>query len=183
MVCMMALLVLFSTAASAATLQQRKTELRHKTATTLQQLYQRQPKAKAAIQNAAGYAVFNNTGMQLALLGGAHGRGRAANNVTRQEAFMRMEEYQVGLGLGVKEYAVIFVFANQEAWKSFVEKGWSFGAEATAAASDGVSGGAFEGAIQVSPGVWVYQMTTKGLSAELALKGTHYYRDHSFDSK
>ena len=49
--------------------------------------------------------------------------------------------------------------------------------KAEMSATDGVNGDSFEGAIQVAPGIWVYQLTTKGLSMSLALKGTNYYRD------
>ena len=31
--------------------------------------------------------------------------------------------------------------------------------------------------MQAAPGIFVYQMTTKGLAVELSLKGTNYYRD------
>ena len=36
-----------------------------------------------------------------------------------------------------------------------------------------------EGAMSVSPGVWVYQNTDKGLAAELGISGTKYYKDKS----
>ena len=171
------LLFTFAATAAAADKEYQKNELRQKTIATLNMLYEKQPGAKHAISNAAGYAVFNNTGFKLGILGSSHGRGMAINNRTGKEIFMRMQEYQAGLGLGIKEYAVIFVFANEDAWNSFVDKGWSFGAQATAAASDGVNGDSLEGAVQVAPGVWIYQMTTKGLAAELAVKGTNYYKD------
>ncbi|WP_196594549.1 lipid-binding SYLF domain-containing protein [Pectinatus sottacetonis] len=171
------LLLIFVTTTAAASKEKQRAELRQKTTSTLKMLYEKQPSAKYAIEHAAGYAVFNNTGFKLGILGGSHGRGMAVNNRTGQEIFMKMQEYQAGLGLGIKEYAVVFVFANENAWTSFVEKGWSFGAQATAAASDGVTGDSLDGAVMVSPGVWVYQMTTKGLAAELAVKGTNYYKD------
>lgn len=96
---------------------------------------------------------------------------------------MRMQEYQAGIGLGVKEYAIIFVFGTQDAWQSFVAHGWNFDTQATAAATDGSAGGSLEGAIYIGSDVWIYQMTTKGLAAELALKGTNYYRDKDFDKE
>lgn len=175
--CVSMLFVLFLSTVSATSVEGQKAELRQKTVTTLDQLYQKQPKARYAIEHAAGYAVFNNTGFQLGLLGTAHGRGLAANNITGQEVFMNMKQYQAGLGLGIKEYAVIFVFSNQDAWNTFVNKGWSFGGQATAVADDGVNGDSMEGAFQVAPGTWLYQMATKGLSAELTVGGTNYYKD------
>ena len=39
------------------------------------------------------------------------------------------------------------------------------------------TGAAVAGAISVSPGVWLYQMTDDGLALELTAKGTKYYKD------
>ena len=50
-------------------------------------------------------------------------------------------------------------------------------------ASSGVNGGSFEGAVQAAPGIFVYQMTTKGLAVELSLKGTNYYRDKKLNPR
>lgn len=175
------LLMLVASTAVAASLEEKKQELRQKTSVTLDKLYQQQPRARQAVQNSAGYAVFNNTGFKLGIFGGAHGRGMAVNNQNGREAFMKMNEFQAGLGLGIKEYALIFVFDNQAAWNSFVDKGWEFGAQATAAANDGVNGDSMQGAVSVTSGVWMYQMTTKGLAVELAVKGTRYYKDSDFN--
>ena len=82
-----------------------------------------------------------------------------------------------GLGFGAKKTQVVFVFENQAALRQFVNSGWELGAQATAAITDGKSGGAFQGAASVSPGVWMYQMTDKGLAAEITAKGTKYYRN------
>ena len=46
-----------------------------------------------------------------------------------------------------------------------------------AAAGDGVNGDALEGSFQVAPGMWMYQVTTKGLAADLTVKGTRFYVD------
>ena len=177
----MLLLVLMTTVVSAASLEEKKQEVRQKTADTLKRLYEKQPSVEKAIANAAGYAVFFNTGYKLGIFGSSHGRGMAVNNTTGEEAFMRMKEFQAGLGLGVKEYSVIFVFGNDEVWEDFVNAGWEFGGNATASADDGVNGDSLQGSLVVAPGIWMYQMTTKGLALELAVRGTNYYRDHDFD--
>ena len=38
-------------------------------------------------------------------------------------------------------------------------------------------GTAMDGAVTVSPGVWLYQITGRGLAAQLTISGTKYYRD------
>ena len=179
--CLFVLLTLVVSTAAAASLEEKKQELRQKTSDTLDKLYQKQPSARSAIENSAGYAVFNNTGFKLGVFGSSHGRGMAINNESGREVFMKTNELQAGFGLGIKEYALIFVFGNQDAWNSFVDDGWEFGAQATAAASDGVNGDSMQGAVSLAPDIWMYQMTTKGLAVELAVKGTKYYKDSNFN--
>jgi hypothetical protein len=58
-----------------------------------------------------------------------------------------------------------------------VNSGFELGGQATAAAKNAEKGSAYSGAISVSPGVWLYQMTDKGLAAELTVKGTKYYKN------
>ena len=179
LLCVCLLVTLFAPTALAKkqTLPERQEELRQKVNLALDKLYAKQPKAEGALASAAGRAVFVSSGYKLGLFGSGHGRGIALNNQSGNEVFMRMGEYEAGLGLGAKEYILVFAFANQDAWDSFVKKGWSFGGKAEMSATDGVNGYSFEGAVQVAPGIWVYQLTTKGLSMSLALKGTNYYRD------
>lgn len=46
-----------------------------------------------------------------------------------------------------------------------------------AAAKSGEAGAAYQGAISIWPGVWLYQLTDQGLALELTVKGTKYYKD------
>jgi hypothetical protein len=54
---------------------------------------------------------------------------------------------------------------------------------ADAAAKAGEKGGAYSGAVEVSPGVWVYQITKNGLALQLTLQGTKYYKDDNLNKK
>jgi hypothetical protein len=38
-----------------------------------------------------------------------------------------------------------------------------------------------QGAVSVTSGIWMYQMTNKRLALELAVKGTRYYKDADFN--
>jgi len=156
---------------------QKQQEVRKMTSETLNRLYKVQPKAKQAIQNAAGYAVFSNFGMKILFAGGGSGSGMAVDNKTRNETFMKMVEVQAGLGMGVKKFRVVFVFDTQKALNDFVNSGWEFGGQTTAAAKTGEQGAALSGAVSVAPGVWMYQLTDTGLAAEITGKGTKYYKD------
>ncbi|MCH3914177.1 MAG: YSC84-related protein [Acidaminococcaceae bacterium] len=184
---LVSLMVLFSmmsaTALAKESLNARKAEVRAKVASTLQLLYKKEPLAKKAVEMNAGYAVFVNSGYKLGLIGSGHGRGMAVNNDTKQEVFMKMQEYTVGLGLGAKEYAIVFIFLNNDAYKKFTTSNWKCGAQAQASATDGVVGDEFKSATKVDKYIWAYELTTKGLTAELDLKGTNYYRDKSFYPK
>lgn len=157
--------------------QKKQAEIRKMAQDTLQRLYKAQPLAKTAVTKAAGYAVFSNLGVKILVAGSGNGQGLAVNNKTRKETFMKMLELQAGLGVGVKKYKVIFVFETVNAFNNFVDKGWQFGGQATAAAKAGDKGGAMAGAAAVADGVWMYQLTDNGLALELTVKESKYYKD------
>jgi lipid-binding SYLF domain-containing protein len=115
--------------------------------------------------------------MKILLAGGGKGQGIAFDNRTQKVTYMKMIEVQAGLGMGVKKFRTIFVFETKGAMDDFVNNGWEFGGQATAAAKSGSKGGSYQGAVQVREGVWMYQLTDKGLALELTGKGTKYYKD------
>jgi len=150
----------------------------HKAAqSALNALYKAQPSARSAVESAAGYAAFSNFGMKILLAGSGTGKGVAVNNKTKANTYMKMVELQAGLGIGVKKFQLVWVFENEKALNDFIRSGWTFGGQATAAAKAGEKGSAYQGAIAVGPGVWLYQITDKGLAVELTAKGTKYYKD------
>jgi len=176
-----AVFLLVPNASLAATKEEKQANGRKVAEETLQRLYKVQPAARARIEKAAGYAVFSNFGMKILVAGGGKGEGLAVNNRTRQETFMRMVEMQAGLGFGAKKFRLVWVFDTPSAFDNFVTKGWELGGQATAAAKYGSQGTATEGAMPVSAGVWLYQLTDEGLALELTAKGTKYYRDEELN--
>jgi lipid-binding SYLF domain-containing protein len=172
-----ALILMISAPSPAKTKEQKRAEVRTVAEQTLTRLYKARPSAKAAIHAAAGYAAFSNFGMKILLAGGGKGQGIAFDNATKKVTYMKMLEVQAGLGMGVKKFRTIFVFETKDAMDHFVNNGWEFGGQATAAAKTGDKGGAYQGATAVMPGVWMYQLTDKGLALELTGKGTKYYKD------
>ena len=155
----------------------QRAEVRKASQKVLGQLYRVRPAAKAAVKSGAGYAVFSNFGMKILFAGGGSGSGIAVDNSSKAETFMKMVEVQAGLGFGVKKFGVVFVFETPKALNDFVNSGWEFGGQATAAASYGKKGEAYQGAASVMPGVWMYQITEDGLALELTGKGTKYYQN------
>jgi hypothetical protein len=127
---------------------------------SLQQLYKAQPLAKVAVQHAAGYAVFSDWGVKILFAGSGNGTGLAVNNKTHQKTYMKMIEAQAGLGFGVSKFRNIFVFESQEALQKFINSGWEFGGQATAAAKTTTKGGAMSGA---APGCrWSVALSVDG---------------------
>jgi lipid-binding SYLF domain-containing protein len=150
---------------------------------TLQELYKLEPTAQAAIQKSAGCAVFNNMETNLLLLSTARGAGVAVDSNSKQETFMKMISAGAGLGIGVKDYRVIFVFENDKGLATFLDSGWSGSALTDGAAKAGGKGAAYSGAVEVAPGVWVYQITKNDLALRLTLRGTKYYKDDDLNQK
>jgi len=156
---------------------QQRDKIRKMAASTLTDLYKLQPASQAAVQKSAGYAVFNNMGTNLLLLSTARGAGVAVNSKTKQDTFMKMISAGAGLGIGVKDYRVVFLFENEQALAKFLDSGWAGETQADAAAKTSKSGAAYSGATMVSQGVWVYQITKKGLALQLTLQGTKYSKN------
>jgi lipid-binding SYLF domain-containing protein len=174
---MFAMILMVAAPSFAKTKEQKQADVRKSANETLAKLYKARPSAKATIKAATGYAAFSNFGMKILLAGGGKGQGIAFENHTQKTTYMKMLEVQAGLGMGVKKFRTVFVFETRDAMDQFINKGWEFGGQATAAAKSGDKGGSYQGAVQVMPGVWMYQLTDKGLALELTGKGTKYYKD------
>ena len=162
---------------------QEREKIRQMASQALADLYKLHPAAQGAIQKSAGYAVFSSLGVNLLLLSTAHGGGLAVNSKAKQETFMKMMSVGAGLGAGVKDSRVIFAFENEQALAQFVDSGWEGSAQADAAAKTGTSGGAYSGATMLGPGVWVYQITKKGLALQATLQGTKYSKDADLNKR
>jgi lipid-binding SYLF domain-containing protein len=167
----------FALAADQSKVDKERQEIRKRTKEILAQLYKAEPRAKANIQKAAGYAAFSNFGMKIFVAGSGTGKGVAVDNKTKKEIFMKMIELQAGLGFGVKKFSLVWVFEKPDALATFVNSGWELGGQASAAAKAGEKGAAFQDALAIAPGVWLYQLTDKGVALELTAKGTKYYKD------
>ena len=158
-------------------IQQERADIRKMAKETLARLYKLQPEAKKTISKSAGYGVFSNFGMKIFFAGSGKGKGIVFDNKSKKQTFMKMIELQAGIGLGVKKFRLVWVFENHKDADEFINSGWEFGGQTSAAAKMGDQGGAFAGAMSVSPGIWLYQLTDDGLALELTGKGTKYYKD------
>ena len=159
------------------TVAQQRQDILKKNEDTLQALYKVQPKAKELIEKSVGYATFSNFGMKILIAGGGTGSGVVIPKDGAKPIYMNMAEVQAGLGLGIKSFQNIFVFQTQAAMNDFVNSGWTFGGQVTAAAKYENNGDAYQDAATVAPGVLMYQLTDSGLAAEITGKGTKYYKN------
>ena len=173
--------ILGSTFAVAADKSKEQAEVRKAGDAALAALYKAKPDARKAVESAAGYAAFSNFGMKILVAGGGSGKGVAVNNKTKAVTYMRMAEVQAGLGFGAKQFQIVWVFDNEKALNTFINSGWELGGQATAAAKHGDTGTAYQEAISVSPGVWLYQLTDKGIALEVTAKGTKYFKDDALN--
>ena len=158
------------------TVAQQREDILKTSSDTLKKLYQIQPKAKALVEKSVGYATFSNFGMKILIAGGGTGSGVVMKKDGSKPIYMNMAEVQAGLGFGIKSFQNIFVFETQAALNDFVNSGWSFGGQVTAAAKYENNGDAYQDAVVVAPGVLMYQLTDSGLAAEITGKGTKYYK-------
>jgi len=157
--------------------EQKQEDVRNVANKTLADLYAKNPAAKNAVSKAAGYAVFSDFGFKFIFMGGAGGSGVAVNNATKQETFMKMAEFQPGLGFGAAKFRIVFIFETLEAFNSFVTSGWEAGANAMALAKTKGEGGAMAGAVTVSKGVQMFQLNDEGAIVGVSLTAAKYYKD------
>ena len=160
---------------------QQQADIRKTSQDILGELIRIQPSAQGVVERAAGFAVFSTAGLKIFVAGGGMGTGIAVNNQTKKVVFMKMAEVQAGLGLGFSKLKQVWIFDTQGAFDSFVNSGWEFGGQATLTAQASGQGAGYAGAIPVSPGVWIYQLTGDGLAASLTVKGSKYYKDDSLN--
>lgn len=143
----------------------------------LKRLYQAEPRSKVLIEKSPGYAVFSNFGMKIFIAGGGSGKGAVYQASPKKVTYMDMVEVQAGLGLGISSFQIVYIFQTPGAMNDFVNSGWTFGGQASAAAKYQDQGGSYQGAQLVAPGILAYQLIDSGLAIDITAKGTKYYKD------
>jgi lipid-binding SYLF domain-containing protein len=144
---------------------------------TLKLLYTFVPSAKEEVANAYGYAVFSNLGINVLLISTENGSGLAHNNRTGEDVYMKMFSGGLGVGLGVKDFRIVFIFENASAYDHFVNSGWEANAQADAAAKYKEDGAAASAAVTVAPGMKLYKITQNGLALQATIQGTKYWKN------
>ncbi len=142
----------------------------------IKEMYKAYPESKSNMSSSYGYAAFANTGVNLFLLSSGNGGGKAHNNSTGEEDYVKMISIGAGVGIGYKKYYAVFLFEDKEAYDLFIESGWSADGQADATADTGKDGegGSVAVGMNVSRGVTLYQIADKGLALQATVQGTKY---------
>ena len=155
---------------------EKRTAIKGMSTEVLNDLYDYKPAAKAEIAASPGYAVFDNAAVNVIFASFGGGYGIVHDNSTGAETYMKMGEFGVGLGAGVKDFRAVFVFHDAETMNDFITEGWAFGGGADAAAKAGDKGGAVSAEAVVDQ-ITIYQLTESGLALQATVKGTKYWVD------
>ena len=152
-------------------------EIREMRQDVLTKLYKEKSGAKSEIEKSKGYAVFSSLGINLLVVSTARGDGVLHDKRNDKDIYMNMFSAGGGIGLGVKDFSVVFVFESEKALDAFIDSGWDFSAQADATVETEQDSEGADAAATVVPGVQIYQMTEEGLALQATLQGTKYWKD------
>ncbi len=139
---------------------------------SLEGLFGENEKAREIFARSYGWAVFDNLKIGIGISGGG-GNGVAVVKSTNARTYMKMGTAGVGLTLGAQKYQVVFLIQDSQTFEQFVDKGWQADAGASAVAGEAGVGVMTD----FVNGLAVYQLTEKGLMANLDIAGTKYWKN------
>jgi lipid-binding SYLF domain-containing protein len=150
---------------------------------TLGDLYKSKPEAKDVIEKAAGYAVFDATGVFVVLYVGITGRGVLIDNSNGEATYMTMARAGTGPGVGFERFRYVIVFKNKTLLDTFKTVGGDIGASGHLVAKGFDMGGSVGAQMSFDPELSVYQITEDGLAAEASWGATAYVPDPFLNPK
>ena len=107
--------------------------------------------------------------------------GRTMDHGTAQKSIVQMAQAGVGVGLGIQDIRVVFVFHSAHALDSFIFNGWEFGGQADVAAKARDKGSSATGEVSIDAETTIYTMSESGLIAKVNLTGTKYWKDENLN--
>lgn len=154
----------------------KQAEVLKKTDAALQAFYAKKPELKAAVAAAPGYGVFTTYGISF-LVGGSGGTGVVHDNKSKANTFMKMGAASAGAQIGASENDLLVIFKNAAAMNDFVNKGWTSGGSATAAAgAEGKTTGGGVGSSMME-NAQTFTLTKNGVEAGVAVGGAKFWKD------
>ncbi|MGE5666269.1 MAG: hypothetical protein ACM3ZD_06535 [Betaproteobacteria bacterium] len=169
-----AALVAFGLGGASAADKAKQDEVLKAAEASLAAFYKAEPKLKAEVAKAPGYAVFTTYGLSF-IVGGAGGKGVVHDNATKKNVFMDMALASAGAQIGASETRYLFVFKDKASMQNFIDKGWD--ASAAVAASAGTGKTSDGGSVGTFTGGKFYQLTKTGIQVGAAAAGTKVWKD------
>lgn len=170
------MLFALGTAAQAQDKAGKQAEVKGKAMAALQDFYKADPKLKAAVEKAPGYAVFTTFGLSFGL-GGAGGKGVAHDAKARRDVYMNIAQASAGFQIGASDTRYLFIFNDSKALANFIDKGWDASAQASVGAGDSKQdANAKAGAGNLTGGT-VHILTKTGLQVGAAVSGLKAWKD------
>jgi lipid-binding SYLF domain-containing protein len=163
------------------TISEQRASIEQMVQDTLAEAYRLNPGLQDRIKRAAGYGVFSNRSSKFLIMTSGHGYGLVRDNQTGQHTYMRMAQVGGGLGMGIRDFRVVFVFQDDQALRRFVNSGWDFGGDMGATAKAGGRGGQASARATVQ-GIEIYQFTRSGLELVATVAGTRYWQDQELNA-
>lgn len=142
----------------------------------LEKLYKLHPEAQAAVEKAAGYAVFDVTAIYAILFVGQKGKGALYDNQTKKPLYMSSLRAGTGPGVGRQRVYQVFVFKSKGAMEQFVLAGGT-GGDISASVSTGTGGGVRS----FNPSIDIYQIPESGMALQASWGGTVYSVDRQLE--
>jgi lipid-binding SYLF domain-containing protein len=156
-------------------------QLQESRTTALEKLYKEKPAAREEIKSAVGYAVFSSIGINVFLVSTEKGGGILRDHRSDKDTYMKMFSAGGGVGMGVKDFSVVFIFHTVTAMEKFQTAGWDFSGKADASAESDNKGMGIEAVVTAVPGTTIYQLTDAGLALQATLQGTKFWADENLN--
>jgi hypothetical protein len=138
----------------------------------LERLYKVQPEARAVVEKAPGYAVFDITSIYAIFFVGQKGSGVMFDNTTSTPTYMQSMRAGTGPGIGKQRVYQVFVFKSKGAMEQFVLAGGT-GGDVGASFSTGKDGSVRS----FNPYIDIYQIPESGMALQASWGGTVYSVD------
>ncbi|MBK9784900.1 MAG: hypothetical protein IPP59_12375 [Betaproteobacteria bacterium] len=151
---------------------ERRQQIMDMSKVALDKLYAENPGAKAEIESAPGFAVFNISTVNAVVLVEAHGKGVLFDKKAAKHTFMLTARAGVGPGIGYQNLYQIFIFKSEAALAQF-KVGDTAGGDVAASATMGTANKQYS----FNPYITVYQVSEKGYAIQANWGGVAYLVD------
>ena len=157
--------------------QEKKESLLKMKNETLERLYKLNPKAKAVVEGAVGYGVFEVKGVNAVFYVAYYGSGLVVDNATGKVIYMKSARAGTGPGVGYKASHQVFVFKSKTVFDTFTTVGMDVGTSADATVKIGDTGTDYSMSESFNPYIGIYQLTDIGLVLQANWGGTKFFKD------